>query len=436
MTIRRGFETAGDRGLLITGGIAYAGNALLGAADRLGERLLAEGHRRILVASNDPRDIVLALAAHERLAVDVYIAHYSLAPDRIATLAANEAISGEIRGGELHGQRPVKPGAEARGRVMVMSSGTTGLPKIAVHSMASLAGRVRIQPGDDAQIWLLAYQPSSFAGLQVLLTATMNGYLLVHPSAGEPAAFLETILAHGVTHVSATPSFWRKLLMAGARGDATRSIRQISIGGEAVDDGLLKRLESSFPGVRITHIYASTEAGAVFAVHDGHSGFPSAWLDAKVGDVELRIESDELLIRSPRRMERYASQNGQAAPPDEWVHTGDLVAIHGDRVHFVGRKDSSLNIGGAKVSPEEIEAVILDVPGVLDARVSGVSSPITGAVLQAEVVMGEGLGEAELRKRIVSHARSRLTAYKVPRLIRFVPMIPLSSSGKKQRVSP
>jgi acyl-CoA synthetase (AMP-forming)/AMP-acid ligase II len=219
-------------------------------------------------------------------------------------------------------------------------------------------------------------------------------------------------------------------LLAGG-GTSPGSLRQITLGGEAVDQALLDRLAGAFPGTRITQIYASTEGGALFAVHDQREGFPAAWLDQGVQGSRLRVIDEELQVQSPRKMLGYAS--GQASPigTDGWLSTGDLVRVDADRVRFVGRRDALINIAGSKVFPNEIETFLLSLPGITEAKVRGVPSPITGQAVLAEIVVEKGTDSEPVRLATMQSCRSQLARHKVPSMIRVLPAIEVSPSGKK-----
>lgn len=131
-------------------------------------------------------------------------------------------------------------------------------------------------------------------------------------------------------------------------------------------------------------------------------------------------------------MEGYASSHDNPFVGDGWLRTGDLVRLEGDRVQFVGRADTTINVGGMKVQPLEVEQILLEVPGVADARVSGVPNPIAGQLVVAEIVLEPGREAREVTQAAGVHARSRLAAYKVPRSIRVVDSIATSPVGKKQ----
>lgn len=304
--------------------------------------------------------------------------------------------------------------------VLLETSGTTGAPKLVRHSLDRLRGRLRGTAEIDAR-WLLTYEPAAFAGLQVILTAAMAGSTLIAEPAAHATDLANAAMAHRVSHVSGTPSFWRVFLMA--LGAARPPLSSITLGGETADQPLLDQLAAAFPLARIRHIYASTEAGALFAVTDGRAGFPASWLETGIDGVDLRIGDDMLEVRSPRAMLDH---------PTGWLATGDLVGIVGDRVVFQGRADGRVNVGGVKVSPEATEAALLAVPGVRDALVTAVRNPVTGHILTATLVPHAGVEEAALRSA-VRNAMAVLVPAARPRMISIADRLPLAATGKKSR---
>lgn len=346
-------------------------------------------------------------------------------PSRVlAALAAAEAAG--------QGVLLARGGAESAGwqpgqgfSVTLESSGTTGTPKRLRHDFTRLRGRLRGVAEEGAR-WLLTYDPGAFAGLQVLLTAAAAGAVLIAvpgSGAGTIAALAQAARRHAVTHVSGTPSFWRAFLMA--LGDADLPLAAVTLGGEAADQPLLDRLAERFPQARLRHIYASTEAGALFAVADGRAGFPAAWLDAAPDGLDLRIADGVLEVRSPRAAPG-------AVDADGWLSTGDLVERRDDRVLFAGRLDGLVNVGGVKVSPEAVERCLLTVDGVADAAVVAVPSPITGHLLTATIVPVPGADDSALRVALRA-ATADLPPAARPRALTFADHIPLSAAGKKSR---
>src|SRR5262245_34322563 len=125
------------------------------------------------------------------------------------------------------------------------------------------------------------------------------------------------------------------------------------------------------------------------------------------------------------------------SPFDEegFLDTGDRVEIDGGWLRILGRESEIINVGGNKVFPAEIEAVILDLEGVVDAVVSGEPHPIMGSIVTARVVLGEPEPLAEFKVRLRTHCAERLPVFKIPARVRIVEG-PLHSSRYKRRRGP
>jgi acyl-coenzyme A synthetase/AMP-(fatty) acid ligase len=324
---------------------------------------------------------------------------------------------------------------------VLFTSGTTGLPKLVVHTLSSLRAPIKsARPSEIPVVWSTFYDIRRYGGLQIFLRAVLGGGSLVLSSAGEATGdFLIRAGAHGVTHISGTPSHWRRALMSPqARRIAPRYVR---LSGEIADQTILDHLRSTYPDAGVGHAFASTEAGVAFEVDDGFSGFSAALIGKRDTDVELKVVDGSLGIRSARIASGYlGNAEKKLADNEGFVDTGDMVELSGDRYYFVGRADGVINVGGRKVHPEEVEVVINRHPGVQMSLVKGRKSPITGAVVVADVVLerafdiSEGTVEAEaLKHEIVETCHGALAPHKVPAAIRFVPALAVTGSGKLAR---
>jgi acyl-coenzyme A synthetase/AMP-(fatty) acid ligase len=321
---------------------------------------------------------------------------------------------------------------------LMLTSGTSGAPKIVGHTLEGLTGAiVADNPAHAATaVWATFYDIRRYGGLQIFLRAIVGGGSMVLSQPGEAIAdHVVRLRRHGVTHISGTPSHWRKLLMSGSASDF--SPRYVRLSGEIADQAVLDGLSRAFPQASIGHAYASTEAGVGFAVNDGRDGFPADFIGGNRGGVEMKVEDGSLRIRSKRAAHAYIGPH--AAPltdADGFVDTGDMVELRGDRYHFVGRRGGIINIGGLKVHPEEIEAVINRHPQVRMSRARSRRSPITGAVVVADVVLADGSDparESEIRNTILTDCRASLASHKVPAVIRFVPALDVTPAGKLAR---
>lgn len=325
---------------------------------------------------------------------------------------------------------------------ILLTSGTTGRPKMVQHTLASLSGAIagvsptRKQGATDV-IWSTFYDIRRYGGLQIFLRAVLTGSSLVLAGPEEPlATFLVRAGDAGVTHMSGTPSHWRRALMSPAAGRI--SPRYVRLSGEIADQSILSSLRSFYPGAAISHAFATTEAGVAFDVRDELAGFPASMLTDTPG-VEMKVVDGSLRVRSGRTAERYLGEN----PPvlkdaDGFVDTGDVLELCAGRYHFRGRRDGVINVGGNKVYPEEVEAVLNRHPLVRLSLVKTKKNPITGALVAADVLLKDpATPEAEqaraMQQAIQQFCRESLPPHKVPTAIRFVPALAISDTGKLVR---
>lgn len=319
----------------------------------------------------------------------------------------------------------------------LLTSGTTGAPKMVAHSLRALCAAFAAQSAPaQPPVWATFYDIRRYGGLQIFLRAVLCGGSLVLSRAGEsPADHLRRLIERGVTHMSGTPSHWRRALMSPACEDFRPNYVRLS--GEIADQAILDALRDHFPQASVGHAYASTEAGVAFEVNDGREGFPASLVEGG-GDVELEVVEGRLRIRSGRTADRYLG--GVAAVlKDErgFVTTSDMVERRENRFFFIGRGDGVVNVGGLKVHPEEVEAIINRHRDVRGSLVKGRRNPFTGEIVVADVVLRSNADEIDrggtLRDEIMDLCRTTLEAHKVPAMIRFVDALDVSANGKLVR---
>ncbi|GAA2742808.1 hypothetical protein GCM10009868_14220 [Terrabacter aerolatus] len=302
------------------------------------------------------------------------------------------------------------------GRVWLLTSGSTGRPKQVAHTLASLTTVAGDQP---RRTWLCPYAHGAYAWWQVVTLS------IAHP--GQDVLFIEPdeldtwparALEVGVTAASGTPTFWRQALYRDPDSVAALPLEQVTLGGEPVDQAILTRLTEMFPAARVSWIYASSEAGATIAVHDGRAGFPQEWLGREMeGRATLTVDDGELLIASPKRGEGI----------DRVLRTGDRVEVVDGRVLITGRIASDeINVGGAKASASAVRDVLQAHPAVAWASVRGRKAPIVGSMVTADVVLSGEATTAEL----TAWCSERLPDYSVPRRVRFLDQIPIKETLK------
>lgn len=310
---------------------------------------------------------------------------------------------------------PAEQRRPRRGRVWLLTSGSTGRPKQVGHTLDTL---LTVRGKQPTRTWLNPYTPGAYAWWQVTTLALAHpGTSMVCVDGGHPWA--EQAAKYGVDAASGTPTFWRQALLT--QRDELRGVdfKQITLGGEPVDQAVIDLLKDAFPNARVSWIYASSEAGASIAVHDGKAGFPEAWLsNHKEGRPALSVDGDELLIASPHRGDGVA----------ETLRTGDRVEIRDGRVHITGRLGSDeINVGGTKVSAGKVRGVLLEHPGIAWAAIKARKAPIVGHMVQASVVLDD---PSLTQDDIIRYCTERLAETEVPRRVRILDEIPLKESLK------
>jgi acyl-coenzyme A synthetase/AMP-(fatty) acid ligase len=416
-------------------------------------------NRSVLIATEEQFATALALIELDGIARRMILCPSGLPPEHlpfvINTAEADAIICDELAArmgsfgvecavasdGALsasHGQR----GGQQPTEWVLLTSGTTGLPKLTQHTLASLTGAITAgQSRASSIVWSTFYDIRRYGGLQIFLRALLGGASMVLSNSDEPVSdFLTRASAEGVTHISGTPSHWRSALMSPTAPKLAPQYVRLS--GEIADQGILDNLRATYREARIVHAFASTEVGVGFEVHDGLAGFPAEIIGNGNHGVEIKVEDGSLRISSARTAHRYlGDQNATLADADGFVDTGDLVELRGNRYYFVGRRDGVINVGGAKVHPEEVEAVLNRHPQVQMSLVRARKNPITGAIVAADVVLKAGCNSGAtatiqaLKQELIEACRDALAAYKVPAAIRIVPSLDVTASGKLARAS-
>lgn len=318
---------------------------------------------------------------------------------------------------------------------LMLTSGTTGEPKIAIHSLAALTGAIaNALPTGPRPTWATFYDIRRYGGLQIFLRAMLAGGSLILSRTGEAIQdHLARLASAGVSHISGTPSHWRRALMS--HNAAFFAPRLVRLSGEIADQAILGSLKAAFPHAAIGHAYASTEAGVGFEVNDGLEGFPASYLEAPVNGVAMRLVAGALQIKSARTASGYAGSSVLAlADTEGWVDTGDMVEERDGRCHFTGRRGGIINVGGLKVHPEEVETVINRHSCVRQSRVKSRKSPLIGAIVVADVVLTGDVADSEAVKQdVLSLCRANLPAHKIPAIVNIVPVIEMTAGGKVAR---
>jgi acyl-CoA synthetase (AMP-forming)/AMP-acid ligase II len=417
----------------------------------LGGRLHELAERSVLIATRDQLAAALALIELDGIARRLIVCTPDLPSEHLPTVVRKAGVEAIVldhrRGDDRLGVplrvlcsdtiTPVKEPMTAccKTEWVLLTSGTTGAPKMVVHTCESLTAAIgKDETSDRDVVWGTFYDIRRYGGLQILLRAVLGHGSFVLSSGGESLGdYLLRLGINGATHVSGTPSHWRRALMSPhARAITPRYIR---LSGEIADQGILNALES-FYTARVAHAFASTEAGIGFEVNDGLEGFPATIVDGP-GDVQIKVDDGSLRIRSRRNAVGYLDDEGSClTDEDGFVDTGDMVERRDDRYYFLGRRNGIINVGGLKVYPEEVEATINRHPAVRMSRVRSKRSAVTGSLVAADVLLKAEFSAgnpADFKREILRICRGSLAPHKVPASIQFVPALEIAEAGKLAR---
>ena len=317
---------------------------------------------------------------------------------------------------------------------LIFSSGTTGVAKPLAFTPAILRDRVytciALNAECHADRTMLAPQLASQMGWVGALANLTTGGMAMFALTAETT--MQMIDVYGATNLVATAAQIREILNARERGNFTmHSLRAMQVGAGHIAPTLMRRLESEFCN-RILCRYGSTETGiAAFAPGKFLTGTDSAvgvvapWavveaLDERGNPLPIGSEG-ELRLRTDSLAQPFVRGRNFLAPdPQAWFYPGDIGRVdERGLLYITGRSNSIINIGGAKVTPEIVERLLLAQPGIKDAGVAGLIGPSGFDELWAVVSGGEAMQiEAAMEavnREYSATPLSRIIAGQIPR---------------------
>ncbi|MEM7557738.1 MAG: class I adenylate-forming enzyme family protein [Planctomycetota bacterium] len=283
------------------------------------------------------------------------------------------------------------------------TSGTTGKPQRCEHQLSAVLEAKR--KGESHERWLLTFAPFRWAGLSVMLHVLKAEAILIVPSDLDPQAMIQAGIDGSTSHISLTPSMFKRWKLT-CKEDALRAlpVSQVTFGGEAASQAVLDAAKCLWPEARVTHVYAASEFGDVCGVSDGQEGVPRRKFERE----PFRISDEDELFIDERS-------------------TGDIWQLRGERYVFFGRTEEVINVGGAKVSPFDVERAALGIQGLMDARAFAIPSPLLGQLVGLEY--SGAVDELTVKKAM----RLSLPKVACPAEVKRVEKIDLTDAGKTRR---
>ena len=316
--------------------------------------------------------------------------------------------------------------------IIAFTSGSAGQPKALLHDFDRMLKNIARfdRKGYRSLIFLLF---NHLGGINTLLTVlSSTGGVAVIPGQRTTEEIAALVERARVELLPVTPTFLALMLASRCheRHDMS-SLKLITYGAEPMPQSLLERVNRLFPQARFHQTYGMSE---ICLLQTRSRSSDSLWVKLGGDGFETRVVDGLLHIRSEFSMLGYLNADNPFQE-DGWLPTGDRVDQDGDWVRFLGRDSDIINVGGEKVTPLEIESVLLDADNVVDARVRGEKDAMFGARIIADVALQTPEEPVELRRRLRQVCLERLARYKVP--VRFnIVQDPLHSGRFKKVRTP
>jgi len=355
------------------------------------------------------------------------------------------------------GQRPDYAGSEPQDTAFITyTSGTTGPSKGAlnthanfVHSVDNYARWIDFAPGDVSYAIAPLFHITGLslnAGIALLNDATlsMSGRF-------DPEVALDTFRDHGVTTTIGSITAFNAFLRVPTAGpEHFATMKVLYSGGAPIPPATIDTFRERF-GLYLHNIWGMTETtgggiavplGESAPVHEasGTLSIGKAMQNVQVstiapdGAVQAPGEEGELVFVAPQVIPGYWHNPEATAKtlPEGQLHTGDVAVIDAEGwVYLVDRIKDQINTSGYKVWPREVEDALYAHPAVFEAAVIGVPDDYRGEAVAAYVSLRDG---AQITpEELIDFAKARLAAYKQPRQIKIIPMLPKTATGKIQR---
>ncbi len=404
--------------------------------------------------------MLATLLACERLGAVFMPLNWRLATDELLAVVKHAGVRavrgsadmrpqiGELRDALVQAGGGVAGAAEPGDLMLCYTSGTTGLPKGAMHTSARMSANVDAAiavQGLDEQTRTLAVLPMFHVGglcIQVLPTLLGGGVVRLQPRF-EPAAWLHDVAHWRPTTSLLVPAVIRALHEHPDWPTADlSSLEFVNTGSSVVPVAMIEAFHAR--GVPVAQVYGSTETGPVSIAltpqdalqHVGRVGRPAPGVDVRVvdgagGDVAPGTVG-EILVRGPNTMRGFHRMPDHPDFRDGWFHSGDLARCDPGGVYeVVGRSKDMIISGGENIYPAEIENLVAGVPGVAECAVVGVPDARWGEVpvLAVERLPGQAVDTEAVRATYMT----RLARYKQPRRIVVVDSMPRTALGKVRK---
>ncbi|MEA4861865.1 MAG: AMP-binding protein [Victivallaceae bacterium] len=344
--------------------------------------------------------------------------------------------------------------------IMFFSSGTTGYPKMVIHSNTYSLGHI------ITARWWQNVDPD---GLHFTISDTGWGKALWGKIYGQwlsegaiftydfdrfdPADILPMFKRFNITTFCAPPTMYRFFIKEDLSKYDFSSLKYATTAGEALNAEVYQQFLRA-TGLKIMEGFGQTESTMLIGNLVGSTPKPGSMGKAspeykvelvdqddrpvaagEIGEIAVKARPDEVV--GLFRCYNCTDQSNAEAWRNGYYHTGDTAWCDEDGYfYYHGRTDDVIKSSGYRIGPFEIESILMELPYVLECAVTGAPDPVRGQVVKATVVLTRGtVGTDELKKEIQNYVKTNTAPYKYPRLVEFVEALPKTTNGKIRRAA-
>lgn len=340
---------------------------------------------------------------------------------------------------------------------ILFTSGSTGIPKGVMLSHKNLIANtdsiieyLKLTANDIMEVVLPFYYCYGLSLLHTHLKA--GGSVVLNNSFTFLGSVISDLNKYKCTGFAGVPSHFQILLRKSKSFTKTDfpHLKYFTQAGGKLHNVFIKEIAEAFPDKKFYVMYGQTEATARL------SYLPSELVLKKLGSIGKGIPNVKLQVLNEMNLPVKPGEVGEivaagnnimlgylndiedtsAVLKDGNLFTGDLATVDEDGfIYLVTRKKEILKVGGKRISPKEIEEVIVSIPEVVDCTIEGVFNDVLGEAIKATVVLKDDIDKNEAEKLILSACRKKLAIYKIPQIIRFQNNLTVNEAGKKVRIN-
>lgn len=297
--------------------------------------------------------------------------------------------------------------------LVLFSSGSTGKSKAVVHDLTNLLDKYKAPRKRRRAISFLLYD--HIGGVNTMLYLLSTGGCVITVRDRTPEGVLRAVEKYRAELLPTSPTFINLILLGEAyKNHDLSSLKTVTYGTEPMPESTLKQFHKLFPQITLQQTYGLSEVGIPRSKSQSSD---SLWVKIGENGFETRVVDGILQIRAQSAMMGYLNAPNPFTD-DGWFITGDMVEFDGEYYRILGRKSDIINVGGEKVYPAEIESILLSMPQVLEAVVTGEPNAIVGSIVKATIVLSGKEQLSDFRVRLNKYMQEKgVQTFKIPQKV-------------------